>query len=439
VGEALPVTALVGEQEKNRSAAPGGPRAQSESVTQGEGYAAPNRAIRPKVLFLDHVGVLGGAELNLIDMVRAGGPGNHVILMNHGPLVSALESTGIGVTVLPAMTSFSGCRRRGGIFSALKAVPQVLSLARAVSKRAADFDLIWANSQKSFVVGCFAAALSGRPLVWHLRDILSSEHFSFINRKIAVMLANRFATKVITVSKAGLASFQDSGGRLGLGTVVYNGIDPKPFDDSHFRENREKLCQEFPIGDAPVVGLFGRLTSWKGQHVLIRALQSLPGVHAIVVGSALFSEDTYADSLRGLATELGVADRIHFTGFRRDIPQLISAVNIVVHTSTAPEPFGRVIVEAMLARRPVIATNAGGAAEIIVDGQNGILTPLSDPQALANAIRGLLEEPERAVALANAGYETAVKDFSLASFLRNIETVKNGLMIPRPGTAQRPV
>jgi glycosyltransferase involved in cell wall biosynthesis len=370
----------------------------------------------PRVLFLDHVGVLGGAELSLVSIAGHFGRRGHVMLLADGPLRPALEAAGSSVTVLAASSAVTTVRRSSGLLRALRTIPHVIGLARAIARSAKSFDVVWANSQKSFVIGCFAASMARRPLVWHMHDILTADHFSRINRRIAVGLANRFATRVVAVSEAGRQSFIDSGGREDVVCTVYNGLDSAGFDPPSPADRtalRESLC----VGSAPAVGLFGRLTSWKGQHVLIRALQSLPGVHAVLVGEALFNEDAYAESLRTLAAELGVADRCHFTGFRSDIAALMNACDIIAHTSTSPEPFGRVIVEGMLAGRPVIATDAGGAAEIIDASVDGLLVPPGNPDRLAAAIQRLLGDPAAAQAMARAGRLTAIDRFSLTAFL----------------------
>ncbi len=393
----------------------------------------PGAPTSPRVLFLDHVGVLGGAELNLVDMVRHTRYRSHVILLADGPLRPALEAVGGTVTVLGAPAQVSMIRRSSGLLRLLRTIPHVLSLAWKISRHAKQFDVVWANSQKSFVIGAFAAALSRRPLVWHMHDILTADHFSPANRKVAVTLANRFAERVVTVSKSGLQSFLDSGGRPGLGVVVYNGIDPSGFAKTTGDDVREEIDQMFlPAGrnpttdkkvKLPVVGVFGRLTPWKGQDVLIRALPMLPGVRALFVGEALFNEDAYAASLRALVEQLGLSDRVHFTGFRSDVARIMSGVDVVAHTSKSPEPFGRVIVEAMLANKPVIATAGGGAAEIISHGHDGVLVPPGNPALLASAISDMLANPEKASQLASQGTKTATSEFSLDAFLKGIERI----------------
>jgi glycosyltransferase involved in cell wall biosynthesis len=385
-------------------------------------------ASKPRVLFLNHVATIGGAELDLIDMARHFSSNCQVTLLADGPLKDLLEAAGVKVTVLAASQEISGVRRGSGALRAARSVPHVLGLSRKIARQAKQFDVIWANSQKSFVIGAFASAFARRPLVWHLHDMLTAEHFSPANRHVAVRLANRFATRVVTVSHASQASFTSSGGRAELATVIYNGIDSSLFANCH-KSGVDDETEPNPIRaqmglvDVALVGVFGRITPWKGQDVLIRALPALPDVHVLLVGETWSGERGFADSLKQLAASLGVADRVHFTGFRDDIPELMRAVDVVAHTSKSPEPFGRVIVEAMLARKPVVATAAGGAAEIITHLEDGVLVPPGDSTALADAIRQLLQDPALAATMAAEGYKTATSRFSLPVFLDAIEAV----------------
>jgi glycosyltransferase involved in cell wall biosynthesis len=379
--------------------------------------------MKPRVLFLDHVGVLGGAELALLDIAEDYRQTSEVVLFAEGPLGNALTSRGVKTRILAA-AALNGVRRE-------TATPPLASLADAaklglrVALASRRYDLLYANSQKAFIVACAASVLANRPLLWDLNDILEPEHFSTLNIWVAVTLANLFADRVITNSYASAKAFVRQGGDADKVHVVYNGIDPSPFisiTDAQAAAARDDLG----LSHVPLVGVFGRLSPWKGQHVLIDALTNAPGVHALLVGDALFGETEYASCLRTRAEQRGVADRTHFLGFRNDIPLLMRAVDLVVHTSTSAEPFGRVIVEGMLAGKPVVATRAGGATEILADG-TGVLVAPDDVSALADAIRGLFYDSHRAHVLAESGRTRALQEFGIArmldGFSRHIEAV----------------
>lgn len=373
----------------------------------------------PRVLFVDHAGVLGGAELSLLDVAAALGARARVVLLADGPFRAALEGRGVAVQVEP-MGALSGVKKTARRPS-LRAIADAWRVAGAVARRAADADIICANSQKAFVVAALAGWRAGKPVAWMLRDILAAPHFSGSNIRLVVGLANRRARRVIANSQATAAAFVAAGGRASLVRVVHNGIDAAPFDA--VREESERAVREslgIPAG-AFTVAMLGRFHPWKGQQVLLDALAQLPGVHAIIAGAALFGEDEFARSLEAQAATLGVADRAHFTGFRDDVPALLRAADVVVHASVSPEPFGRVIVEGMLARRPVIATNAGGVPEIVTDGVHGLLVPPNDAAALARAISALRDDPARAAALAEHGAARARERFTTAAMVRGIE------------------
>jgi glycosyltransferase involved in cell wall biosynthesis len=372
-------------------------------------------------LFVDHAGVLGGAELSLLDIASALGKRAEVLLLADGPFREALAARGVHVTVAPL--GALGAVKKDTRIPSPAALADALGVARVVARHARHHAMVCANSQKSFVVCAAAGLLARRPVVWHLRDILASPHFSATNVRAAVALANLRATRVIANSRATAAAFAAAGGRESLVRVVHNGIDPAPFDavtDADAAEARAALG--LPAA-AFVVALFGRFHPWKGQQVLLQALPSLTGVHALFVGAPLFGEELFASALRAEAEKLGVADRAHFTGFRSDIPVLMRAADVVVHASVYPEPFGRVIVEGMLARRPVVATRAGGTGEIITDGETGVLVPPGDVQALASAISAFREDPARAAALAERGAAHARVNFSVSAMVAGVERV----------------
>lgn len=329
-----------------------------------------------KLLFVNHASRPSGAELVLLDVVRAF-PGAAAFLFEDGPLRPALEAAGV-TTLLPSRASgFTSIKRDRSL---LRALPHVAGLGRmtlGLAATARRFDALYANSQKAFVLGAPAAFLARRKLIWHLHDILSTEHFARAQIRLTITLANRLAARVIVPSRAAAAAFVRAGGRDQLLRIVANGLDAPPSPDPAPR----LLSQPFQFG------VFSRLAPWKGQEVALRALAELPEGGCLIVGGALFGEDAYARRLHRLAAELGVAERVRFLGHRDDVPALMRSVDAVVHPSTEPEPFGRTLVEAMLARRPVIAAASGAAPEILDDGQAGLLVPPGDAAALAAALR----------------------------------------------------
>ena len=391
--------------------------------------ASTSPAVLPRVLFVDQTGQLGGAELSLLDLARGYRGACAVALLADGPFRERLEAAGVETHILPLSRSAAGVGRAAGPLRVASAGPAALGVVRRLARLARGFDTLYANTQKAWVLGAGAALLAGKPSVWHLRDILTADHFSTANRRVAVTLANRRAQHVICNSQATADAFVAAGGHAKLTRVVYNGIDPTRFG-VHAAEPTARSSTAtwqrlgLPIPEsAPVAAVFGRLSAWKGQHVAIEALRHAPDLHLVIVGEALFGEDNYAAQLRHRAADPALAGRVHLTGFCDDVPALMHAADVVVHCSTSPEPFGRVVVEAMLCGRPVIASDAGGTAEIVRDGDTGLLVKPDDPAALSAALRRLLAAPDRTAQMARAGQHDAAQRFSLETAVRGVEDV----------------
>ncbi len=380
-----------------------------------------NMSVRHRVLFIDHAGVLGGAELFLLDLAKAYGPAGSVLLLDAGPFQERLHREGVKVELLQAPDAVLGVGRGGKGLAQVLAIPGVVRTACKVARYAKDFDLLFANSQKALVIGAVASWLSRKPLVWYLHDIVTASHFSALNRRLSVILGNRCAARIIANSQASKDAFVAAGGCGEKVAVIYNGIAAGT-DESDAAAAAQDVRRELGLMGMPVVAVFSRLAPWKGQFVLLEALPQLPGVHALLVGAPLFGDEVrYEEELKAKARSLGMADRVHFLGFREDIPALLQVADVVAHTSVAPEPFGRVIVEGMLARKPVVATRAGGACEIIEDGVTGRLVTPGSVDELATVLRELLSDREKAEALAQAGYAVAVARFSVEAMLAGIE------------------
>ncbi len=368
-----------------------------------------------RVLILNHSAQIGGAEMILLDVAsHLGAPHSgapdfgrpdrgkrcEVVLFADGPFRTALERAGVPVTVLAAGSGMMGVTREAARLRALASVPAVALQVGRLVRLARPFDVLYANSQKAAVIGMLAAGVLRKPIVWHMHDILSPEHFAGLQRRLTVRLANRLRARVIVISEAARRSWIASGGDPERVRVVPNGIRASLYAAAGGDPPALRATIVGGVGGGRVggggartlVGLFGRISPWKGQDVLVDAVSRLPDIDAAIVGDALFGETAFRDRLAARIASPDLAGRVHLLGHRSDVPALLQAVDIVVHCSTAPEPFGRVIVEAMLAGRPVIASADGASAEILGAGYPFLVTP-NDAAALADAIVRLRDLP----------------------------------------------
>ncbi|MBW4469066.1 MAG: glycosyltransferase [Stenomitos rutilans HA7619-LM2] len=385
-------------------------------TTQPPNLASPTKAM--KILFLDQSGELAGAELCLLDLVQPYRDRSLVCLFTDGPFRTTLEQQGISVKVLASQAI--EVRKDSGLVRGLQSLSQLLPLAVIVSKLSRDYDVIYANTQKALIVGALASLVSHRPLVYHLHDILSIDHFSRTNRRLAVTLANRFARQIIATSSASRRAFIQAGGRANIVTVVYNGFEPAAYQEPSV--DKTQLKQQLGLDGQYIVGHFSRLSPWKGQHILLEALVDCPtDVAAIFVGDALFGEQDYVQTLKAQVESLGLQSRVHFLGFRSDVIPLMHACDLVAHTSTAPEPFGRVIAEAMLCGKPVVASASGGAVELVEPGVTGWLVPPGDVKALAATIAHCRTQPNEVKTIAQTAQSTAAQRFDLNQIRQQID------------------
>jgi glycosyltransferase involved in cell wall biosynthesis len=343
-----------------------------------------------KVVYLDHVARLSGGEIALARALPAllDRVDPHVILGEDGPLAERLRDSSISVEVIPMPASARNVRKDTVRLGALS-VRSIAASARYVlrlRKRLRELrpDLVHTNSLKSALYGGVTGRLAGVPVIWHIRDRIAPDYLPKAAVRM-VRIASRFLpTAVIANSYSTLQTLPDlHRGVVVANTVVYDSIGEAAPDS---RDSKRPFR----------VGTVGRLAPWKGQNVFLDAFAlAFPGgdIEAWIVGSAMFGEDDYAASLHAQAERLGISGRIVFRGFQRNVWSELAQIDTLVHCSVTPEPFGQVIIEGMAAGVPVIAADAGGPAEIITDDVDGLLTPPSDIEALATALRRIYDDP----------------------------------------------
>ena len=365
-----------------------------------------------RILFVDQTGKLGGAELCLADIAIHLRDRCSVFLFEEGPFKDLLEKGGVD-TLTPKSVPQAKVRKNSKGLVYLLAVPAFLRLVVSLTKVAIGYDLLYANTAKALVATAIVALILRKPYLFHLHDIIDAQHFNFLNRWLLVTAAN-LATGVIANSQATADAYRKAGGNNRNLTVIPNGFRPERFRTDTTAQSHS-LRRAMEAEGKPLVGLFGRITEWKGQKVLIRALSLLPMVNSVIVGDALFTDEDqrYKRELVDLAKQLGVADRLHFAGFQADTLPFFNAIDLVVHCSVSPEPFGRVIAEGLLAGRPVVATKGGGVSEILEDGVTGVLVSPDDPRELAGVIEQLLGDRSRADRLASTGQDAVSRRFAL--------------------------
>lgn len=343
---------------------------------------------KTRVAYIDHVAQLSGGEIALLrllpylDRVQP-----HVVLAEDGPFADRVVQAGISVEVLPMGSRARELRKdrvqpgRVGITAVLSSAAYVAQLMWRLHQLTPD--LVHTNSLKAGVYGSLAARGNGLPVVWHVRDRIAVDYLPPAAVHLIRFMTRRLATTLVANSHTTMATLNPTQDAVTRFSVLPEVINQRANDAS-----------EDNGGEA--IGMVGRMAPWKGQDIFLRAFaHAFPEgeERCILVGAAMFGETEYETSLHHLAKELGIAHRTEFRGFRTDIWAELRRMHMLVHASVTPEPFGQVILEAMAAVIPVIATDAGGPAEIIKHNETGLLYPAGDIRRLASHMRRLEADP----------------------------------------------
>ncbi len=345
-----------------------------------------------------------------------------VILFSPGELESQLRQRGIAVRVLPLAQRTASRGRaqlkdpRTLLLSGRDSWGFVGRLAQLL--RAEQAELVVANTLKAAVLGSLAARRARCPWVWHLHDRISADYLPAAAVPALRLLA-RTAHGVVANSHATARLVRLPAERV---AVAYPGLPEESFAAAH---------QAPPT---PVFGMLGRISSTKGQREFLQAAFTVaaadPSAAFHIVGQALFNDHEYAKQLEDLTSQLDLAGRVRFAGWSARPEADLDRFSALVHASPVPEPFGQVIAEAMARGVPVIATAAGGAAEILTEAPDPVpapspgevlRTPLGqlvapgDPRGLASAMRWVIDNPGDAESAAQRASASARRRFGAAS------------------------
>jgi len=283
-----------------------------------------------------------------------------------------------------------------------------LSLSYAWFLKCERVDLLHLNNSIVRNAEWFLAAFISRThCVTHERGI--NDRFSGVARFIAPRL-----DAIICISTA----VRDNMVRRGIPPrnlhIIHNGLDPLEIRPS--RSAAELRAAWGLERRSPVVGMVGNLKRWKGQHVLVQALPSMkaafPELVCLLIGDTSPADKAYEAHLRALIAELGLEGTVRFLGYQRNVADALSLLDVAILASTQ-EPFGRVLLEAMALKKPIVASHSGAVAEIVVDGATGYIFPDGDSVRLAAHTISLLERPASARAMGEAGFQRLTDVFHI--------------------------
>jgi glycosyltransferase involved in cell wall biosynthesis len=359
-----------------------------------------------RVLFVNHTGIVSGAEHSLLTLIGGLPSGLAAgLACPEGRLAELARERGIEVH---RIRGTAGSLRLHPWHTSVAVAELALGgvqLARIVRRTGAS--VVHANSLRAGLSAGIACRLQPRGLVVHVRDCLPD---SAATRLIRRLVAGE-ADQVVAISEYVAERFRTGiGGRDVPVTVIDN-----PVDLDRFRVERRGSASSPSSG--PLLVMVGQISSWKGHDTAIRALHGVrrhhPHARLLIVGEVKFAEAAtrldnrgYLAGLHRLVEKLGLGEAVEFAGEREDVPEIMASADAVLVPSVE-EPFGRTVAEAMAVGTPVVATTVGGPAELIDDGITGLLVPPGEPGAWSEAICRLLNDSEWARQLDRRASEVA--------------------------------
>ena len=378
------------------------------------------------ILFYSISTHLGGAEKSLLDIlcsldkVSQGRYHAHALFpMKHGPLIDILKEKKIEYTVLPMpklLLKMSRNRKTLIPLLTLLALPQTLLYLYQLKNvfQRINPTAIHSTGLKCHLISGVLSHFIKTNIVLHFRDVIESTHINKIiawfakNERIFALANSRATAKSVAIKTQ----------------IIYNGINIEKFQTlpTHWLHDLLKIPRTNQI-----IGILGVLARWKGQLNFIKIADQLiqqgNNSHFVIIGDEIYDtlgEQGYRAELTQLVEQLKLTSRVHFTGFLPHPEKALGSIHILVHCSLKPEPFGRVLIESMASRVPVVAAADGGVLEIIEHGKTGLLCKPTDLNAYCEAINSLANDPGRRFRIIDKAFAHVRDKFSLDKQMRGL-------------------
>ncbi|MBD8488658.1 glycosyltransferase family 4 protein [Echinicola sp. CAU 1574] len=345
-----------------------------------------------------------------------------VILSSEGSLADAIREEGIEVLIIRL-----GVVRRKyfNLLGLVNRMKHMKNASRELKKLVKKYNigLIYTNTTAVWV-GAWVAKSMRLKHIWHVREII--EQPSWFKKFIEVLL-QKTGDLVICVSQA-TANNYSSGVEKNKLKVVYNGIDYLPF-------KRAKYDLKLEIGidqNTVLIGMIARVHFWKGQTYFLDVAKELAEkydqIHFVMVGDAFEGYEYLYDEIKNKIKSNGLEGKVTDLGYRTDVPEIMSGFDIFMLPSILPDPLPTTVLEAMAAGKPVIATNHGGAKEMVLERETGYLVPWDNVPQAASAFEQLIEDENLRITLGNAGQQRVIKDFSIEAYIKNMGEIFQSIL-----------
>ncbi|MBC7641034.1 MAG: glycosyltransferase family 4 protein [Flavobacterium sp.] len=344
-----------------------------------------------------------------------------VILPFDGPLKKELEKENITVIIAPVLKLYRKMFTPKNIITFFADIKKGFSIIGELNK-VYQFDFIYSNTL-AVLMGVFYANKTKIKHIWHVHEIIESP--KLFKKAFVKLLAIKSNSKIIYNSKATQTFWNFNPKIANKSSVIWNGIetDPDKISNSEYNQFRNYFFQA--NSNNIVVALVGRISRWKGQMVLLHAINNIfqdnQNIILAFIGAPPPNQEVFLENLQTQIKTFKLEGFVKIIPFQDQIHKIWQTIDIAVVPSTEPEPFGLVAVEAMLAKKPVIGSNHGGLTEIIINNETGFLIEPNNEIALADSLKTLIENPEIRTKFGENGYQRAIKHFSVETYVSSFE------------------
>lgn len=340
-----------------------------------------------------------------------------VILPSDGPLKTALENENIKVDIAPVLKLYRKMFSPKNIFFFFKDIKKGIALLDQLNNKY-HFKIVYSNTL-AVLLGMIYAKKRSIKHLWHVHEIIL--HPKMI-ASIFPKILNKYADIIVCNSNATKKNLVDRVSELNKKTIViYNGIEGNVTFENYAISKEGFGFNQNDI----VITLVGRINRLKGHKWLLNTyinfLLQKRNVKLLFVGSAVIGQENYLEEIEKIILENNLSQRVKIHPFTKTLDPIWKITDIAVIPSTEAESFGLVALEAMLAKKPVIASNHGGLMEIVVNDETGFLVEPKNEKALYEAILKLIENPKLRSSFGKNGYERAIKEFSADRYVQNLE------------------
>jgi glycosyltransferase involved in cell wall biosynthesis len=408
----------------------------------------PSKQSHPKkrILFIESNidGTVGGSYFSLLYLVEGLDKNRYAPIVGfyrHNRLIPEFKAAGCDVVILTKPQPFDLSSKLPSFKNASNILNELILATLLIFQKLLNYTItfiypifkccFFLKRRKIWLVHLNNTLL--RPQEWIVASLFTNTNIVAHERGInssfprLSLFWSRHLKYIFCISKAVQSNLTNHGFPQEQIKLLYNGLDPQNFIAV---KSKRQILKPLGIGnDSKIVGIVGNIKPWKGQEIVVQAMNIVhqydKSARCLIVGGVSKNphEIAFFEHLKSTVKALNLNDTIIFTGMRSDIPSIVNTLDVLIHASLAPEPFGRVLLEGMALNKPVITNDIGAGPEIVVDNETGLVVKHHDFEALANAILWILNNPEKAEEMGTRGRIRLEEHFHIRKHIERVETL----------------